>query len=286
MRKILLKRDFKPQIMNRIVATVYRKLTLKFSGQSEKAWKIGIFSTVHKSGNGLNYNPHVHAIAARELLNIQTGELIQPDFLPYNSFRKVWRDSLLRVLVRHGYLTSSESRDMKKVYTTGFTVHFQVIDKTDPKALYRTAQYLASGFFHNSMITNVDHAKRMVTFRHRSRLNMKTREKKYSTITLPIYEFMARMLFYLPDHHQKSVRYYGFYASSYRATRIKRDSNSCSWLAGIQNSFVVNPENCPDCGSLMHRTVLFWYSTFHLERQLNRKFILHDDGYYRTIRGP
>ena len=285
LRNMLFRRGFRPEIMNRIAATVFRDKAHVFARLSKRQWRTGMFSTVHKSGNGLNYNPHVHMIAARELVNIVTGEVRRGGFLPYAVFRRAWRDALLRVLVRRKLLTGAESQRMKRLYPRGFNVHFEPMDKADPKTLYRTAEYLASGFFHNSRITDVDHAAETVTFRYRSRLDARTREKRFAELTISVHEFMARMLFYLPDHHQKSVRYYGFYAASYRRFRVQKQAQACSWSAGIANSFAVDPEKCPDCSIPMTRSLLFSQYARRLERQLRRDYAL-GEGYFRPIRPP
>ena len=172
---------------------------------------------------------------------------------------------------------------MKSKYPRGFNVHFEPIPKSDPMALYRTAEYLASGFFHNSSITTVDHDARTVAFRYRSRLDARTREKRYAHLTLSVHEFMARMLYYLPDHHQKSLRYYGFYASTYRRFRIEKQRDACSWVAAISNSSQVNPVDCPDCGRALSRAIPFAPQARRFERTLRRNYRLLD-GYFRPIR--
>ncbi|MCB1174220.1 MAG: transposase [Leptospiraceae bacterium] len=288
LRNLLFERQFEPQIMNHIAARIYQQLARKYVCKTyDHYWQAGILSTVHSCGNGLNYNPHVHSIVTRELLHTQTGELVAPKFLPYTPFRKAWRDALLRVLVRRKYISATESRQFKQRYPKGFTVHFQPIDnKANPKTLYRTAQYLASGYFHNSQIIKVDHDKMRVTFRHRKHLNVRTREKRYATVTLPIYEFMSRMLFYLPGQHQKAVRYYGIYATNKRKSRASQISSASTWAAGIENSFQANPKNCPDCNSLMQAVIFFKYQSYKLTRRLSQNYSLGPDGYYRPIRGP
>jgi hypothetical protein len=60
--------------------------------------------------------------------------------------------------------------------------------------LFRTAEYLAAGYFHNSMITAIDHANRKLTFRYKSWVDRDTQEKFFSEMTLDIFEFMARLL--------------------------------------------------------------------------------------------
>jgi hypothetical protein len=116
--------------------------------------------------------------------------------------------------------------------------------------------YIASGFFHNSQIQKVDDGKKEITFRYKSWVEKDTREKSFQDQTIDVYEFMARMLFFLPDPNRKMIRYYGIYANrimvrhaSLEAAAHQPDNSILSqrtWAQAIENSFDAKPENCPD----------------------------------------
>lgn len=63
--------------------------------------------------------------------------------------------------------------------------------------------------------------------------------------TMDIYSFIARMLYFLPDKHRKMIRYYGLYAHGIEEKLRSIDIKT--WAKGIEHSFQVNPEVCPDC---------------------------------------
>ncbi|HSV97133.1 MAG TPA: transposase [Spirochaetota bacterium] len=94
----------------------------------------------------------------------------------------------------------------------GVTDDFKPIIGTESEVFFCTAEYLASGYFHKSQITAVNHAKKTVMFRYKSWLDVRAKEKSYKTVTMDVYEFMAKMLHFLPKKHQKMIRYYGIYA--------------------------------------------------------------------------
>ena len=77
----------------------------------------------------------------------------------------------------------------------GFHVHLQPIMGTNNEVLFRTVEYLAAGYFHNSMITAVDYNKAKITFRYKCWVDRNTKERTCSEMTLDIYEFMARCCF-------------------------------------------------------------------------------------------
>ena len=218
-------------------------------------------------------------------MNVDTGEIKKVIFIPYKKFRLLWKETILRYLVRAGILSRGESAIFRKQYQNGFHVYFQPINGSDNDVLFRTAEYLASGFFHNSQILKVDNEKKTISFKYRSWVDRGTRKKHFSIITMDVNEFMARMLYYLPEQHQKTIRYYGLYASTYRKVRIEKNPETCSWSVGIEYSFEKKPEYCPDCGELMIFDIIYSFQAFRVYRNIRKKFILKN-GYFRPIRGP
>jgi len=102
-------------------------------------------------------------------------------------------------------------------------------------------------------------------------------------MTIDIYDFMARMLFYLPDKHCKAIRYYGIYTHGikHKLDQITRKT----WAHAIEHSFDTNPEICPDCGAYMIESVVFAYFADREWRKLWKTHLLHG-GYFRMKKGP
>jgi len=95
---------------------------------------------------------------------------------------------------------------------------------------------------------------------------------------MDVFEFMARMLYYLPDRHGKTVRYYGVYAQSKR--RGLRIAAGATWSLAIQTCFQKNPELCPDCGAVMAARVVFAFAADTLVRRMQKTQCLVQ-GYFR-----
>ncbi len=163
----------------------------------------GILATLHKSGNSLNFNPHCHLISTQELVDTKTGEIIEISFLPYKKIRFIWQKAFLQHLMKQGIITEEEQNFYKERYKNGFHVYFQPITGTDNDVLFRTAQYIATGFFHNSQITAVNHHKKTITFKYRKYMERGTRKKHYAEKTINIFSFMARMLFFFRINTEK-----------------------------------------------------------------------------------
>lgn len=179
--------------------------------------------------------------------------------------------------------TDEEVRIIREKYNNGFHVHLTPITGGNNEVLFRTAEYLAAGYFHNSMITSVDHEKAKLTFRYKSWVDRKTKEKTYSEMTLDVYDFMARMLFYLPDKHRKEIRYYGIYAHGIgrKLEEISRKTRA----RAIENSFDTNLEICPVCGKDMIPSVVYSFFAEKEWRSLWKTHLLIN-GYFRMKKGP
>lgn len=83
----------------------------KARGHNNKNWSCGMLATLHKSGNGLNYNPHVHLIATKDLINAKTRKVAPVDFVPYSNMRIKWMNGLLKHLVTVGAPMKYPSQD-------------------------------------------------------------------------------------------------------------------------------------------------------------------------------
>jgi hypothetical protein len=225
--------------MIKLAVLLYHREILVNSGRTKTSELYsGIMGTLHKAGNGLNINPHVHLVCTRELVNKNTGEIKRVHFIKYNRFKIEWMKAVCRYLVRSKVITTEESKKIRDKFTNGFHVYFQPIAGDNNDVFYRTAEYLATGFFHNSQIIKVDHKKRKVTFNYRNWVDRCTRKKMYKTITMDIYEFMAKMLYYLPDHHSKNIRYYGIYVQSKREKLAIIEK--ATWSKAISTALKVN----------------------------------------------
>ena len=281
--KILFNNGFDAESLIKPAAETYWKAAKKGAKLTGRKWSCGSMATVHKCGNSLNYNPHVHLIGTRELVNAETGEIITP-FMSYKNMRYAWMNAACALLKKQGMLTDDELSRVKQKYKNGFHVYFQPIAGGNNDILFRTAEYLADGYFHNSQIQEVNHEKRTVTFRYKKWVERNTREKMYGVMTLDIHEFMARMLFYLPEKHTKMLRYYGIYA--HKAGEKMKSISRKTWAAAIERSFAQNPEICPTCGSEMSVGLIFSDRAEAEMKRLWGTHLLHNRYFRPKENGP
>ena len=96
-------------------AGVYWKELLKSAGNSGREWQSGSIATLHKCGNALNFNPHVHLIGTRELVNIETGEILRSPLLNYRRIRFSWMNEALRLFRKYFIFTEEEIKEIFKI---------------------------------------------------------------------------------------------------------------------------------------------------------------------------
>lgn len=133
--------------------------------KADKNFKPGILSTLHEAGNHLNFNPHIHAIATRDLVNPKSDEIKQIFFLPYKTMRFDWQKTVCKYLLKKKILSKDEYSFFIKSYPRGFHVYFEKINIDKSDSIFRIAEYIAFGLFHNSQIQTVDSKKQTLTFR-------------------------------------------------------------------------------------------------------------------------
>lgn len=174
-----------------------------------------------------------------------------------------------------------------EIYKNGFHVYFQPVKGDNNDKLFRTAEYIATGYFHNSQIQEINHEKRTITFKYKKKMEKGSGKKQFAYKTMSIFEFMAKMLYYLPEKHRKMIRYYGIYAKNVgkKLDQIEKSS----WAKAIEHSFNKQPEKCPECNQQMQLDTVF---TSLADKEIHRIMKTHDlvNGYFipkqKKIRAP
>ena len=98
---------------------------------------------------------------------------------------------------------------------------------------------------------------------------------------MDIYEFMAKMLYFLPDKHRKMIRYYGLYTHGIKDKLAEIDRKT--WAKAIEHSFQKKPEICPDCMTLMIKVTVY---SFMADAEIKKLVNTHGikNGYFKPYR--
>lgn len=99
---------------------------------------------------------------------------------------------------------------------------------------------------------------------------------------MPIDEILASMLFFLPNKHEKAVRYYGIYIRQTKKIKIETEEEKFTWAEAIKFSFEVkDPIACPVCKNGMISKVIYSFQASRKERELKKKYILIEGYFYQ-----
>ena len=247
-----------------------------FELNKSKNFTPGFILVLHTFGRDLKWNPHIHCL-------LSEGGYSDDGF---------WRDvhyfnyTYLRNSFRTVLLNEMESRigpSFKKIKALCYKEHkdgFYVYAKPnhcDPKAVAKyIGRYLGRPVIATSRIDKYDG--NFVTFHYN-----RHEDDKYVVETIPVIEFISRLIQHIPEKHFKMIRYGGLYARhreidnsllriiSKEKRHIFRSFNK--WRTAILSAFGYDPLICPDCG----------HSMDFLELYFNHQRISLDELYERAM---
>ena len=138
---------------------------------------------------------------------------------------------------------------------------------------------LGSAFGHPCP-SEVEFENHTIGFKYKSQVVRHTGEKRFKTVQMDIFEFMARMLYFLPEKHEKSVRYYGYYVRRSKELRAELKRSKASWSYAIEYCFNKNPKKCPECRIEMDEHVIKSFQKFWILRDLRENYFIKDGYFY------
>jgi hypothetical protein len=97
---------------------------------------------------------------------------------------------------------------------------------------------------------------------------------------MDIFEFMAKMLYFLPDKHEQSVRYYGYYVRRSKELSAELKRSRASWSDAIEYCYNKNPKKCPECRLEMEEHVVKSFQKFWFLRDLRDNYFIMDGYFY------
>jgi len=204
----------------------------------------GVVCVLHPYGKDLTLNPHVHALATEGGLT-KRGEWVPVTFLEYGKLRRIWQYELLTTLKQHmprNQETSQLIDTLFKQNPKGFYIYAKRrVTKTKKIARY-IGRYLRHPAIAESRIINLDTKTGTLTFWYQ-------RDDVKQTVTMPILEFIDKLIQLIPDKHLKLVRYYGLYARRTRNKLQKILTPLSKETPKLQPE--KTPIKCPKCGALM-----------------------------------
>lgn len=214
----------------------------------------GFICVLHTFGRDLKWNPHIHCLVSEGGLG-KSNTWRSKNHFNYTYMRNAFRTVLLNLLEHR--LGSSFKPVKAKCYRNhkdGFYVYAKP-NKCDPKVVTKyIGRYLGRPVIATSRIDKYDGE--FVTFHYN-----RHEDDKYVEETVPVLNFIERLIQHIPEKHFKQIRYYGIYARHKESDRLLHHAISKEkhkillsfnhWRECILTSFGYDPLTCPCCGEKM-----------------------------------
>lgn len=252
------------------------------ASKKERRNEVGVIAVVHTFGRDMKFNPHIHALVTEGALT-PNGRWKPVNYIPYAYLRKAWQKLLLDlVMEKFGGETKMRNlvNRLYKRYPDGFYVHAETRMKDAQGAARYIGRYLARPVIAEYRITRYD-GQRVDFWYEDHRTDRRVEE------SLPVAEFIGRLVMHIPKKHSRMVHRYGLYRRNkgklaeslggllpkrqltlFRTNRLDRKT----WRERATESFGKDPVQCPHCGEEMelwevwHPEKGFLYHIFHEDK--------------------
>jgi len=238
---------------------------------AQRDYRPGLILVLHTFGADLKWNPHIHVLITCGGLSRDEECWIENRYLPWRCIRPMYRYNFLlelKNLFKAGQLKPPPAhRDIRtsaafnsyltQFHTMEWYVHFGKSLEEAGFTVGYVGRYGKRPVMAESSIIAYDG--KTVIFRYKDRAT-----NKETTLTLPVQEFIGRLVQHIPDEHFRNLRYAGIFANRVRREKIEkartilnqrpkpRPSRS-GWREMCQNTFHYDPLACPRCSSIMVR---------------------------------
>lgn len=223
--------------------------------------QVGIFTAIHTFGRDLKRNVHIH-------LSVTCGGLDEnlkwrKIFFKERGIKRMWRYRIIK-LFRDQFknnnliLTPEYNNEMlfkklmQDLYNLNWYVNMQESSNNHVRNIEYLSRYLKKPPISEARIEYYDGL--CIKFKY-----LDHRTKSFEIFTIPILNFIERLIRHIPDKHFRSIRYYGFLSNRTRSkllplvyTAIKQAApavvkQTITWRELIYKTFGIDPLLCPNC---------------------------------------
>ena len=238
-----------------IVFLLLMKVSATFSFRTVLSWTVSFIL------RDLKWNPHIHCLLSEGGYS-DDGFWRHVKHFNYNYLRNAFRTALLNEM--EGKIGPSFKKVKAKCYSQhehGFYVYAKP-NLCDPKVVAKyIGRYLGRPVIATSRIDRYDGD--TVTFHYN-----RHEDDQYVEETLPVMDFIKRLIRHIPEKHFKMIRYGGLYARHRKVDsklhhviskeKLKVYRSFTQWRTAILLSFGYDPLYCPECNHKMEFLELYY----------------------------
>jgi len=247
-----------------IPANIIKKLA------AQKHFLPGIYAAIHTFGRDLKRNFHIHLSTTAGGLSPDYQRWIGKAYFHHDTIKAMWRYAVLDLFraefkagrlklpphLRHLKSYSAFNSWLNVLYQLTWVVHLNKQSDNRKATIEYLGKYLKRPPLGESRLKSYDGTH--VVFEYLDHYTDTTQ-----TVSLPVRDFLAKLIAHVPDCNFRNIRYYGFLANRVRGKLLpivykllKQSKNYarsafCYWRQMLMTSFGVDPLRCPDCNSLL-----------------------------------
>ena len=249
-------------LLNCLFSAVSSVVTRMFHKDNQhELFTPGFICVLHTFGRDLKWNPHIHCLISEGGVG-NSGIWRHKKHFNYTLLRNSFQTALLNELEKK--IGPSFKKVKALCYSNhkdGFYVYAKP-NKCDPSIVTKyIGRYLGRPVIATSRIDNYDGDN--VTFHYN-----RHEDDELVTETIPVLDFIKRLIQHIPEKHFKQIRYYGIYARHRKSDQKLNRAISKSkhamlrsfnqWRNSILTSFGYDPIKCPCCGTTMDFLELYF----------------------------
>ena len=257
--------------VNTVISHMFYKINMSMN------FTPGFILVLHTFGRDLKWNPHIHCLLSEGGV-ADNGMWRNVTHFNYTYLRNAFRTVLLNELEQR--INDPSFKKVKSAcycnHENGFYVYAKP-KKCNPKDVIKyIGRYLGRPVIATSRIDKYDGE--MVTFHYN-----RHEDDKYVEETIPVFEFIERLIKHIPEKHFKMIRYYGVYARHRKSDEKLRKAihpdlkkyliGRNKWRYNIFRHFGYDPLSCPKCSAKM----------IYLELRFNHKHVSLDEMYRKAM---
>lgn len=237
---------------------IVERLFARFYARAKPGARPGLILFVQTFGDLVNFNPHIHVLAADGVFDGDGDFSVLPP-IPRKLLEPWFRAEVLALLRREGLISDRLAERMLAWRHTGFSAHNSVrLGARDAEGRRRLAQYMLRAPFSLEK-TSYEPVSGVVIYRSRMH---KTLKRNFQI--MPGADWLAQLCAHIPDRFEHLVRYAGWYSNRSRGKRrrtepqpaevVAHDADTreaarvrSTWARLIHKVYEVDPLECPRC---------------------------------------
>lgn len=236
----------------------------------KKGFLPGIFLAIHTFGRDLKRNIHIHLSTTAGGLSLCHSKWVGNAYFYHESLKNTWRYKIIALLrnefamkrlklpshLKHITTSKLFNSWTAQFYNTPWVVHLNEQSNNMNANVNYLGKYLKRPPIGETRIKLYDG--KTVTYEY---LDHYTDEQE--TMSLPVLDFISRLIRHIPDKHFRNIRYYGFLSHKlrgkllpvvYKLLDMVATTSAkvyITWHTMIQTTYNYDPMRCPQCKTAM-----------------------------------